>query len=540
VETQELIEHLSVPSAYPEQLEKVEVRQTHISVVFLVGALAYKIKKPVNLGFVDYTTLERRRHFCEEEVRLNRRLAPSVYLGVVPVTQDGGRISMEGEGTVVEWAVKMERLPDRATLLAHLEHGEVGADSIEELARRLAEFHARATSGGMVARGGSFEAVARNALENFEQSAGRVGSTLSSSTFERLKSLTEKALADLRDIIADRAVRGVPRDTHGDLRLEHVYWFPQRRPPDDWLVVDCIEFNDRYRHADPIAELAFLAMELMLEGRGNLADTFVEAYLRASGDQQGRLLLPFYRSYRAAVRAKVEGMKLAEPEVPEPEKASARLRARARWLFALSELEEPGAKPCLVLLGGLPGTGKSTLARGLADLAGFSVIRSDVVRKELVAKTRQNAARASVNDDLYSEEWNDRTYQECLRRAEPILFEGGRALVDASFHKESRRQLFLREGRRWGIATCLIVCQANPQVVRERLAHRSGDASDANWTVHAQMQTRWDELSAQTRVATSLVDTGGSLKESLGQSIEALRRFGLVGEKNRAGCIRQV
>ena len=200
METQELIEDLSVPSAYPQSVEKVEVHQTHISVVFLAGSLVYKIKKPVNLGFLDYSTLERRRHFCDEEVRLNRRLAPSVYLGVVPVTRDGERIKMEGKGTVVEWAVKMERLPDSATLEAHLERGSIGGSSIEEFARRLAHFHMTAHAGQKVARGGSFEAVARNARENFEQSEAHVGRTFSNSTFERLKSLTEKALAELRDI----------------------------------------------------------------------------------------------------------------------------------------------------------------------------------------------------------------------------------------------------------------------------------------------------------------------------------------------------
>ena len=366
MELRELIEHLSAPSAYHEPVDSVEIHQTHISLVFLAGSHAYKIKKPVDLGFVDYSTLERRRHFCDEEVRLNRRLAPSVYLGVVPVTHDAAhKIRMDGEGSVVEWAVKMERLADSATLGAHLERGDVEPESIEELARRLARFHAQADGGATVALGGSFETVARNARENFEQSADQVGETLSKSTHRRLKALTEVALTDLRDLIAGRASRGVPRDTHGDLRLDHVYWFREKRPPDDWVVVDCIEFNERFRHADPIAEVAFLAMELSLEGRGDLARSFVEAYLRAAGDQEGRALLPFYRAYRAAVRGKVEGMKLAETEIPEAEKLAARARSRARWLFALAELEVAARRPCLVLVGGLPGTGKSTLARTL-------------------------------------------------------------------------------------------------------------------------------------------------------------------------------
>ena len=173
----------------------------------------------------------------------------------------------------------------------------------------------------------------------------------------------------------------MPRDTHGDLHLDHVYLFPDRAPPADLVIIDCIEFNERFRFADPVADMAFLVMDLAFHGRRDLARAFADAYFRASGDEEGRALLPFYTAYRAAVRGKVEGMELAEREVPEAERAAALVRARAHWLLALGELEEPGRRPCLVLVGGLPGTGKSTLARGLAEQAGFTVIRSDLVRR---------------------------------------------------------------------------------------------------------------------------------------------------------------
>jgi aminoglycoside phosphotransferase family enzyme/predicted kinase len=527
MELHELIEGLSVASAYPEPVDSVEVRQTHISLVFLAGRHAYKIKKPVDLGFVDYTTLERRRHFCDEEVRLNRRLAPSIYLGVVPVTHDGSQIRIEGTGDVVEWAVKMERLADSATLGAKVERGEVDGDSIGELACRLANFHAGAEGGAKVALGGSFEAVARNARENFEQSADQVGVTVSRSTHERLKALTEAALAELHEMIAGRAARGVPRDTHGDLRLDHVYWIPEKRPPDDWVVVDCIEFNERFRHADPIAEVAFLAMELAVEGRGDLAVTFVDTYLRVSGDQEGRALLPFYRAYRAAVRAKVEGMKLAEAEVPDGEKTTARARARARWLFALSELESPGRKPCLVLVAGLPGSGKSTLARRLGEAAGFSVIRSDAVRKELAGQRGSGAGQTGAGEDLYMEEWNDRTYRECLRRAGEVLFEGGRVLIDASFQRELRRRMFLDAGRRWGVVSCVILCRADADVIRERLERRKGDVSDANWAIHGEMARRWEEVGTETVAMARWIDTGGTEEGAVERALGVLRGFGL-------------
>jgi len=528
MELSQLIEALSAPSAYPQPAEAVEVHQTHISVVFLAGPWAYKIKKPVDLGFVNYSTLERRRHFCEEEVRLNRRLAPEVYRGVVPVTRDGEVVRVEGKGAVLEWAVKMERLPDSATLRAHLDHDNVGVEELEELACRLARFHAAADSGDKIAAGGSFEVIARNARENFQQSTRQVGVTLSKSTLDRLKVRTQAALAQLEGVIEDRALRGIPRDTHGDLRLEHVYWFPARNPPGDWLVVDCIEFDARYRYADPIADIAFLAMELTLEGRGDLARSFSEAYLHASGDEEGRVLLPFYMAYRAAVRGKVEGMKLDEAEIPAPGRSAAQVRARALWLFALTQLEDARSRPGLLLVAGLPGTGKSSLAHDLAEQAGFTVIRSDAVRKELAVRTGPHAPPAAFGEGLYTADWNERTYAECLRRAEELIFEGRRVLIDASFRDESRRRMFLDAARRWGITACLLHCDAEPDVVSHRLASRAGDASDAGWSTYVEAARRWEQPGPLTRAVARPIATGGGRAHSLTQALEVLREFSLL------------
>ena len=524
----QLIEPLSDPSAYLQTVEDVQVHQTHISVVFLAGDLAYKIKKPVTLGFVDYGTPERRRHCCEEEVRLNRRLAPEVYLGVVPVTEESGSIRMEGTGEVVDWAVKMRRLPDEATLRSHLVEGGVGSDDLEELARRIAKFHASARSGPDVSAHGSLEAIARNARDNLDEATNHVGATISRSVFDRLKARTETVMARLGSIIEDRARRRVTRDTHGDLRLDHVYWFPDRDPPDDWIAVDCIEFDERFRYADPIADLAFLAMELSLAGRSDLAGPFVEEYLRQADDEEGRALLAFYRAYRAAVRGKVEGMKQEQPEISPADRDAARARARALWLFALSELEEPNQRPGLVLVGGLPGSGKSTVSRSLAERAGFTVIRSDEVRKELAEASGETTSPAGFGEGLYRAEWNERTYGECLRRADGLIFEGRRVLIDASFREEARRRRFLDAAGRWGITASMLLCQADPDVVRERLARRQGDASDADWEIHQVAAKQWEEPGPTTRPFVRRIDTGGVLPQSVGRAMEVLRDFGLV------------
>jgi aminoglycoside phosphotransferase family enzyme/predicted kinase len=524
MELTRLIEALSEPAAYPARVEDVQVHQTHISVVFLAGPFAYKVKKPVNLGFVDFTTPERRRHFCEEEVRRNRRLAPSVYLGVVPITDAAGRVRVEGPGDPVEWAVKMERLPQGASLQDRVRRGEAGAEAVRDLARRLAVFHAAAEGGPRVAAFARFAVVAGNARENFDQAAPLVGTTVSRPVFDRLWARTEAALERLRPRIEGRAERGVPRDTHGDLRLEHVFFFPERAPPNHLVVIDCIEFNERFRFADPVADMAFLVMDLLFHGRRDLAGAFADAYFTAAGDAEGRSVLHFYVAYRAAVRGKVEGMELAEKEILADERAAALARARGHWLLALGQLEEPGKRPCLVLVAGLPGTGKSTLARGLAEPTGFGVVRSDEVRKELAGVTSGRQAGGRVRGDIYTDEWNDRTYAECLRRAEALLFEGKRVVVDASFREEGRRRAFLAAAARSAVPALLLVCRADPDVVKARLQTRRGDASDADWSVYLEAARRWEEPGPLARRHLVEVATDAGPAEALAQALEALRK----------------
>jgi uncharacterized protein len=529
MELARLIEHLSEPRAYPDPTTKVDVHQTHISVVFVTDSFAYKIKKPVTLDFLDYSTLEYRRHWCEEEVRLNRRLAPRTYLGVVPIVSDGTTVRVEGAGAAAEWAVKMHRLPAEASLASAVARDDLSRAAVESLARRLAEFHRHAERSESIARFGRFDIVARNARDNLEQSRSQVGTTVSPAVFERLEALTEEALGRHRALIEDRADLGIPCDAHGDIRMDHVYLFPDNPPPDDLAVVDCIEFNVRFRAADPVADMAFLVMDLIRHGHRDLASWFRDAYLAFAGDDQGAALVAFYVSYRAAVRAKVNGIKGGAPELSDSERTKAQVDARAQWLLALSLLEEYSRRPCLVLVGGLPGTGKSTLARALASHAGFEVIRSDQVRKELAM-----ASGAATTGDpngyasgIYTPEWNDRTYQECLARAEAALFEGKRVLIDASFRDERQRRRFLDLAAHWSVPGTLLICQADAAVVKSRLEERRDDASDADWAIYLQATQRWEPPGPGTQQLCQTIETGRDHSSSLLQSLRVLRRLEL-------------
>jgi aminoglycoside phosphotransferase family enzyme/predicted kinase len=520
-----LIDALSRPEAYPHPVESVEVHQTHISVVFLAGPFAYKVKKPVNLGFLDFSTLEKRKHFCEEEVRLNRRLAPHVYLGVIPIT--GPNLRFGGNGPAFDWAVQMKRLPAEATLESRVMRDEVTTAQLEAVARRLADFHRDAEHAAGIAEFGRFDVVSVNTRENFIQSESHIGTTVSPAVYERVRALAEAKLAEQRGRIERRAERA--RDTHGDLHLDHVYLFPKEAPPNDLVIIDCIEFANRFRYADPIADMAFLAMDLAFRGRRDLAAEFAEAYFGASGDADGRPLLPMYAAYRAAVRAKVEGMKLGEAEIKPEKRDKAKRRARAYWLVALSELEESTKQPALVLLAGLPGSGKSTLARFAADNANFRVLRSDVLRKELTATIPlAPTGKIALNEGIYAKPWTDRTYAELLNQTERLLWHGERILIDANFREDAQRLPFFDAALRWGVPILFVQCTATPEVTWARLQNRRGDASDANWDIYQQLARTWEPVSQSWQRVVHSIDTSGPIAASQHRLVEILQQAGLL------------
>lgn len=525
MELERLIDGLSKPSPYDPAPTAVEVIQTHCSVVFLLGDDVYKIKKPVDLGFLDYSTLEKRRHFCEEEVRLNRRLAPDVYLGIVPIVATEQGLRVGGEGDAIEWAVRMRRLPEAATLAAWQRRGGLGSDVIGRAAQRVARFHASAMRNSQVSNLGRYEVVARNCRENFEQlRADSVG--VNAHAYQWLRQMTEDHLRRGEELIEARAERGVPCETHGDLRLDHVYWFPERSPPDDLLIVDCIEFNERFRFADPVTDVAFLAMDLHRCGEWALARQFTEAYFLASGDEAGRALLPLYLAYRATVRAKVDAIRAGESEVAPAERANAEQSVAAHLLVALREVAPRAERPCLVLVGGLPGVGKSVLACHLND-AGFSWVRSDVVRKRLAGLEPTQSGKADFGEGLYTTEWSDRTYAACLEQTDALLREGRRVVVDATFIRALRRRPFIELARRLSVPVQIMLCDAPAELVKARLDARTGDPSDADWTTHLQARDRYEEPTDE-EAPWVVIDASGAPHSMHEQAIQMLEQHHLA------------
>ncbi len=325
----EMVQALLDPQIYPDASPEVELMQTQMSFVFLTGDYVYKVKKPVDLGYLDYTTLQKRRFYCQREVELNRRLCNDTYLGVVSITQEKDGFSIGGKGKVIEYAVKMLHLPQDAMLNVLLAKGQVSAEMIANVAQKMAEFHLKAETNATISAFGDLDTIINNTEENFIQTVKYIGNTISQKSYRYIKDYTNSFIDSNAPLFRKRIADGRIRDCHGDLHAAHICF------ADDIYIYDCIEFNDRFRYCDVASEIAFLAMDLDNYGRADLSQSFVDAYVTFSQDKELTQLLDFYKCYRAYVRGKVESFKLDDPHISEEEKT--RTLAVAKKYFELAE-----------------------------------------------------------------------------------------------------------------------------------------------------------------------------------------------------------
>ena len=316
------------PAVYPDKPEEVKFIETHISLLFLTGNYVYKVKKPVDFGFLDFTSLEKRKHFCEQEVKLNRRLSPKIYLGVVEITREGNQISLGDKGEVVEYAVNMRQIPEASLMDKLLERKEVTPKMIEAISEKLVKFYYDAETNDLIKSFAKPERVKQDTDENFEQTEKYIGATISKEVYEEVKKKTNDFFRIKEEIFYKRIDSDRIRDCHGDLRLEHIFW------DEEISIFDCIEFNERFRYTDVAADIAFLAMDLDYHGREDLSEHLVRAYISESGDYELTEVLDFYKCYRAYVRGKVESFRLDDPNIPEEGKREALRRAQIYFNLA--------------------------------------------------------------------------------------------------------------------------------------------------------------------------------------------------------------
>ncbi|NPU84967.1 MAG: AAA family ATPase [Syntrophaceae bacterium] len=515
-----LVESMLRPDFYPHRPETVELVQTHISFVFIAGDEVYKIKKPVNFGFLDFTTPEKRKFYCGEEVRLNRRLAGDTYLGVAEIREEkAGGLSLSGDGPVVEYAVRMRRLPQERMLKGLLLEGAVDISVMDNVARKIAAFHAGAETGGRIDEVGGIETIRRNHDENFEQTAKYRGITIPAHQWTFIRDYIAFFMDRNGELLHRRVAEHRIRDCHGDLHLEHICL------AGEIVIFDCIEFNERFRFEDTAAEAAFLAMDLDYNGYPEWAEAFVTAYIRHSGDEAVRMLLNFYKCYYAFVRGKVVSFRLDDPAIGEEGRREAREMAEKYFDWAYTYAARP-ERPALILTAGLMGTGKSVVARQIAPRLGARIIQMDALRKELAGLAPGEKRSEDFGEGLYSEEVSRKTYAAALDRAATAIRSGRSAVIDGSYKRREERLRALEAARSLDADFIVLECRCDEGKVRRRLESRqseAGEPSDGRWEIFRQQQADYDAVHELPKECHGVVETDVLPEEAADRALRRLR-----------------
>ncbi len=463
---------LSDPRSYPGRLRTVRVLQTHASYVVLTARRVFKVKKPVDFGFLDFSTLEKRRHFCQREIALNRRLCPGAHLGVRPISLHKGRLAFGDEGRVVEYAVEMRRLPARDFMLERMRRGEVGTRDVDAIVATLASFYAAQKPTREIEQWGCVAKLRISTGENFRQTQPFVGATISRPAWEAIRGYTDAFFRRHRALFARRVREGRIRDCHGDLHLEHIHLSAGAL-----TIYDCIEFNDRFRYIDVASDAAFLAMDFDFRGRPDLARHFARALAASLHDPALLTMLHFYRCYRAFVRGKVESFHGSGADIPASERRASRELAGRYFRLAL-QYAVCGSEPMVLIIMGRAGSGKSTLARALGDELGWDIFSADRVRKELAGVPLHVRGEARDRRKLYARATTDRTYTALMEHAVEQVRARRGAVLDATFASRGRRTKLRRTLTRAGIAYCFVEVRAGSATIRKRLAARVQSANE--------------------------------------------------------------
>ena len=492
---------------YPHPVERVALLETHISWVLLTGRFAYKLKKPVALGFLDFSTLEARRAACEEELRLNRRTAPDLYLEVVPVTGTETEPEVGGKGRAIDYAVKMREFPQDALLDRVAACGGLAPELMDDLAAEVAAFHANVARAGPGSEFGSPEEVIGQARQNFEQLRALGPDRESAAALERLGAWTEREFARRARAFAARRDEGFVRECHGDLHLRNLLLLDGRIVP-----FDCVEFNPGFRWIDVMSEVAFLVMDLADHGLAAHATRFLDGYLEETGDYAGLACLRFYLVYRAMVRAKVASLRAHQlpAGTPERDRAERELRSYLRLAEGFVALE----RRALVLARGLSGSGKTVFSGLLVEELGAIRVRSDVERRRLHGLAAGEPSGAAVGGGIYAQDATRRTYARLADIARVVLDAGFPVVIDATFLLRANRDALRALAHTVGAIFAIAACEAPERVLRERVLARTragGDASEATLDVLAKQLATAEPLADAELACAFTVDTARDL-----------------------------
>jgi aminoglycoside phosphotransferase family enzyme/predicted kinase len=532
VTQEQLLPFLLNPRSYPHRPRRVHLVQTHASFVFIAAPFVYKIKKQVNFGFLDFSTLEKRRHFCEQEVTLNRRLSPRIYLGVVPICRAGNGFAFGGSGEVMEYAVKMRRLSAGHFLHQLVERDAIVPGDLNRIARALKQFYQAQHPTAEIEAWGRIDRLRISTDENFRQTRPFLGRTISGAAFQTIGSYTNRFYTQHRRLFASRIKEQRIRDCHGDLHLEHIHLTPRALH-----IYDCIEFNDRFRYVDVANDTAFLAMDLDYEGRPDLARYFSTQMASALNDPDLLKLMDFYKCYRAFVRGKVESLHSVAQAAPEAERQAGAERARRYFRLALN-YAVAGSQPLLLVVMGRIASGKTTLARALGAELGWEVYSSDYVRKKTAGFPVYERTRRAARQRLYSETMTAQTYHRLLASAAGQLQRGHSVILDATFARRAHRDLLIKRFGKAGVAWRILEVQANDLTVRRRLRRREtnvAEISDARLDDFEVLTRRYQRPLEVPGAHLARIRTSGSSDLTLRSALESLARLSALASPSGRG-----
>ena len=519
--TQDVVHALEHADFYPHRPAAVEHVQTHISHVFLAGPYVYKLKKAVRFSFLDFSTAAQREHFCREELRLNARLCPSVYLDVVPITRDAeGRLALGGAGEVVEHVVWMRRLPAGRMLTTLVAHDAVTPGMIEALATTLATFHAAAPTGPEIAKHAEPERLEARWTENIRGAEAFAGGLLAAEDHAVLADFGPTFVRTHETLLRARQQAGRIREGHGDLHAEHVCFVDapaagagDREPLAAGIYIfDCIEFSRPFRCNDVACEIAFLAMDLERLERPDLARHLVAAYATAADDPLVDTLFPFYGSYLASVRGKVEALESIAADVEPSDRVAAEAVARRHFALAVRYAWQ-AAGPAVIACCGLSGSGKTTLAVELAARTGFALLGTDTIRRRLAGVASGSATAggaAAYGAGRYTATAREAVYQTLCAEADAALAAGRGVIADATFIRAADRERLALIARRHRLPCIFVECQARAEAVRSRLEarDRTPSISDARWDTYVAQRAQFEPFAATE--PHMVVETSGS------------------------------
>ncbi|MDH5343683.1 MAG: AAA family ATPase [Betaproteobacteria bacterium] len=474
-----LIEKLQQAGCFPHPVTQIQLIETHISWVLLTGDYAYKIKKPLNLGFLDFSTLALRQRCCDEELRLNRRFAPQIYLEVVPITGDTESPQVSGDGSAIEYTVKMRQFPQEALASALLASGNLASSELESFAGELATIHRAAAATDAGSTFGTPSAILDAAIQNFDQLSPLLSGPDDATAMAALRAWTVAEHDARKSLMEQRRVGGAVREGHGDLHLGNIVRIDKQLVP-----FDCIEFNPALRWNDVLSETAFLVMDLHDRGRPDLGWLFLNAWLDASGDHESIALLPFYLVYRAMVRAKVHALRARQSGVAADE--SARLMNECRRYLDLAQQFSRPPPPALIITHGLSGSGKSQVAAEVMQQLGAIRIRSDIERKRMHGLPSSADTDSGVAAGIYSAGATRQLYHQLADLARKILDAGQTVIVDATFLQRRQRDLLRKVASACAVPFLIVSVTASKEILCDRIRQRrvaGGDPSEADVAV---------------------------------------------------------